>query len=69
VGEAAMKTRNHGVTVRIGDLITTVFDESALYSTDTAEVAHLATEVVARLMVRAQRISRPLPSTASIEAT
>ena len=69
VGEAAVMTRNHGVTVRIGDLIATVFDESARYSSDAAEVARLATEVVARLMARAQRISRQLPPTTSFEGT
>ena len=45
-------------TAPFGELLVAVFDEASRYSTDPDEVARMATEVVMRLLRRAQRAGR-----------
>lgn len=47
-------------TAPFGELLVTVFDEAARYSTDPAEISRMATEVVARMLRRAL-LSRRTP--------
>ena len=44
-------------TASLGDLIAATFDEAARYSADPKEIARLASQAVAGLMSRAQRLS------------
>ena len=47
-------------TVQLGELIATVFDKAALYSSDPAEVSRLATRAVAHMLRQAKRSPVPV---------
>ena len=42
-------------TARLGELIVTVFDKAAAYSTDPLQVSRLATHAIARMLRRGRR--------------
>jgi hypothetical protein len=48
---------NKRKTVRLGDLVTEVFDEAARHSTDPREVTRVATQTLKYLMRHARRMS------------
>lgn len=54
-------------TVPLGELILTVFDKAAQYSSDPREVSRLATQTLSHMLWHAPRlkISHPLPNAVS----